>query len=29
MDGMNTELIINGTHGNDKAELQLALRTCK
>ena len=28
MDGMNTELINNGINGNDKAELQLALRTC-
>lgn len=29
MDDMNTGLINNGIHGNDKAELQLALGTCK
>lgn len=26
---MNTELINNDIHGNEKAELQLALGTCK
>ena len=29
MDGMNTELINNGIHGNEKVDLHLALRTCK